>query len=95
MKSEERRVKNPCAKVMLASIINKTNVPADLRSAGIKYKDFFNPLKNTIIRTYSPKGYTSVTVGDTPTACARQTMSTRSGAILEQITDIIANKEVT
>ena len=40
-------------------------------------------------------GYTSVTVGDTPTACARQTMSTRSGAILEQITDIIANKEVT
>ena len=31
MKSEERRVKNPCAKVMLASIINKTNVPADLR----------------------------------------------------------------
>ena len=30
MKSEERRVKNPCAKVMLASIINKTNVPADL-----------------------------------------------------------------
>ena len=39
MKSEERRVKNPCAKVMLASIINKTNVPADLRSAGIKYKD--------------------------------------------------------
>ena len=70
-------------------------VPANLRSAGIKYKDFFNPLKNTIIRTYSPKGYTSVTVGDTPTACARQTMSTRSGAILEQITDIIANKEVT
>ena len=38
MKSEERRVKNPCAKVMLASIINKTNVPADLRSAGIEYK---------------------------------------------------------
>ena len=54
-----------------------------------------DPIKNTIIRTYSPKGYTSVTVGDTPTACARQTMSTRSGAILEQITDIIANKEVT
>ena len=53
---------------------------------------FFNPLKNTIIRTYSPKGYTSVTVGDTPTACARQTMSTRSGAILEQITDIIAKQ---
>ena len=51
---------------------------------------------NTDVRqllTYSPKGYTSVTVGDTPTACARQTMSTRSGAILEQITDIIANKE--
>ena len=23
-------MKNPCAKVMLASIINKTNVPADL-----------------------------------------------------------------
>ena len=44
-------------------------VPADLRSAGIKYKDFFNPLKNTIIRTYSPKGYTSVTVGVAPTAC--------------------------
>ena len=40
MKSEERRVKNPCAKVMLASIINKTNVPADLQSAGIEYKDF-------------------------------------------------------
>ena len=25
--------------------INKTNVLADLRSAGIKYKDLFNPLK--------------------------------------------------
>ena len=25
---------------MLAIIINKTNVPADLRSAGIEYKDF-------------------------------------------------------
>ena len=45
MKSEERRVKNPCAKVMLASIINKTNVPADLRSAGIKYKDLLIRLK--------------------------------------------------
>ena len=33
-------MKNPCAKVMLAIIINKTNVPADLRSAGIEYKDF-------------------------------------------------------
>ena len=39
MESEELRVKNPCAKVMLASIINKTNVPADLQSAGIEYKD--------------------------------------------------------
>ena len=45
MKSEERRVKNPCAKVMLASIINKANVPADLRSAGIKYKDLLIRLK--------------------------------------------------
>jgi hypothetical protein len=30
---------------MLASIINKTNVPADLRSAGIKYKDLLIRLK--------------------------------------------------
>ena len=30
MKSEERRVKNPNANVVLATIINKTNVPADL-----------------------------------------------------------------
>ena len=27
-----------------AAYTNKTNVPADLQSAGIKYKDFFNPL---------------------------------------------------
>jgi len=51
VKSEERRVKNPCAKVMLASIINKTNVPADLRSAGIEYKDLFNPLKIPLVFT--------------------------------------------
>ena len=31
---------------MLASIINKTNVPADLQSAGIKYKDLWSA-KNT------------------------------------------------
>ena len=31
--------------ILLSIIINKTNVPADLRSAGIKYKDLFNPLK--------------------------------------------------
>ena len=30
---------------MVASIINKTNVPADLRSAGIKYKDLLIRLK--------------------------------------------------
>ena len=30
---------------MLASIINKTNVPADLRSAGIEYKDLLIRLK--------------------------------------------------
>ena len=30
---------------MLASITNKTNVPADLRSAGIKYKDLLIRLK--------------------------------------------------
>ena len=35
----------PCAKVMVASIINKTNVPADLQSAGIKYKDLLIRLK--------------------------------------------------
>ena len=29
--SEERRVKNPNANVVLAIIINKTNVPADLQ----------------------------------------------------------------
>ena len=69
---------------------------------GDNFFNYFNsrlestyPLEQRLIQTYSPKGYTSVTVGDTPTACARQTMSTRSGAILEQITDIIANKEVT
>ena len=32
-------MKNPNANVVLATIINKTNVPADLRSAGIEYKD--------------------------------------------------------
>ena len=32
-------MKNPNANVVLAIIINKTNVPADLQSAGIKYKD--------------------------------------------------------
>ena len=42
--SEERRVKNPNANVVLAIIINKTNVPADLQSAGIEYKDLFNPI---------------------------------------------------
>ena len=26
------------------SLGSKINVPADLQSAGIKYKDFFNPL---------------------------------------------------
>ena len=36
---------------MLASIINKTNVPADLRSAGIEYKDLFNPLKIPLVFT--------------------------------------------
>ena len=39
MKNEERRVKNPNANVVLVAITNKTNVPADLRSAEIKYKD--------------------------------------------------------
>ena len=45
MKNEERRVKNPNANVVLVAIINKTNVPADLRSAGIKYKDLLIRLK--------------------------------------------------
>ena len=49
MESEELRVKNPCAKVMLASIINKTNVPADLQSAGIEYKDLFNPITSYFV----------------------------------------------
>ena len=33
------------ANALQSIITNKTNVPADLRSAGIKYKDLFNPLK--------------------------------------------------
>lgn len=37
MNSEERRVKNPIANVVLATRIHKSNVPADLRSAGIGY----------------------------------------------------------
>ena len=37
-------MKNPNANVVLAIIINKTNVPADLQSAGIEYKDLFNPI---------------------------------------------------
>ena len=44
MNSEERRVKkqsstlvNPIANVVLATRIHKSNVPADLRSAGIWY----------------------------------------------------------
>ena len=57
MKSEERRVKNPCAKVMLASIINKTNVPADLRSAGIKYKDLLIRLKYRCFTKVRNGGY--------------------------------------
>ena len=32
-------MKNPNANVVLATITNKAIVPADLRSAGIKYKD--------------------------------------------------------
>ena len=32
-------MKNPNANVVLAKRINNANVPADLRSAGIKYKD--------------------------------------------------------
>ncbi len=32
-------MKNTNANVVLVTIINKANVPADLRSAGIKYKD--------------------------------------------------------
>ena len=30
--------------VLRSIIINKTNVPADLQSAGIEYKDLFNPI---------------------------------------------------
>ena len=30
--------------VLRAIITNKTNVPADLQSAGIEYKDLFNPI---------------------------------------------------
>ena len=30
--------------VLRSIITNKTNVPADLRSAGIEYKDLFNPI---------------------------------------------------
>ena len=37
-------MKNPNANVVLAIITNKTNVPADLRSAGIEYQDLFNPI---------------------------------------------------
>lgn len=40
MNSEERRVKNPIANVVLATRIHKSNVPADLRSGVIRYKDF-------------------------------------------------------
>ena len=35
-------MKNPNANVVLVTIINKANVPADLRSAGIKYKDLWS-----------------------------------------------------
>ena len=30
--------------ILRSIIINKTNVPADLQSAGIEYKDLFNPI---------------------------------------------------
>ena len=52
--SEERRVKSEKSKckrsavdffnILRSIIINKTNVPADLQSAGIEYKDLFNPI---------------------------------------------------
>ena len=42
-------MKNPNANVVLVTIINKTIVPADLQSAGIEYKDLFNPLKIPLI----------------------------------------------
>lgn len=49
MKREKRKVKNPNANVVFATIINKTIVPTDLCSAGIKYQDLFNPLKIPLI----------------------------------------------
>ena len=30
--------------ILRSIITNKTNVPADLQSAGIEYKDLFNPI---------------------------------------------------
>ena len=30
--------------ILRSIIMNKTNVPADLQSAGIEYKDLFNPI---------------------------------------------------
>ncbi len=71
MKSEERRVKNPIANVMLTSRNHNTFgffvfhfslltfhfrkmhyvaiVPADLCSAGIEYKDLFNPITSYFV----------------------------------------------
>ena len=37
-------MKNPNANVVRAKRTNKANVPADLQSAGIEYKDLFNPI---------------------------------------------------
>ena len=37
-------MKNPNANVVRAIRTNKANVPADLQSAGIEYKDLFNPI---------------------------------------------------
>jgi len=37
------------ANALQSIITNKANVPADLRSAGIEYKDLFNPLKIPLV----------------------------------------------
>ena len=37
-------IRNPNANVVRATRTNKANVPADLCSAGIEYKDLFNPI---------------------------------------------------
>ena len=46
-------MKNPNANVVRTTRTNKANVPADLQSAGIEYKDLFNPITSYLASSYT------------------------------------------